>query len=92
MRHGIVCEQILLLCHGCLHSTNNATYKYRYAIYLFHAALPLAALFYCRLQRRVKLVQEAHVVLEVEAQVLHAILQHGNTLNTHTEGEARILL
>ena len=44
------------------------------------------------LQCRVELVQEAHVVLEVEAQVLHAVLQHGDTLNTHTEGEARVLL
>ena len=36
-------------------------------------------------------MQEAHVVLEVEAQILNAKLQHSDTLNTHTKGEATIL-
>ena len=40
------------------------------------------------LQCAVKLVQESYVVLEVEAQVLHTVLQHSDTLNTHTKGEA----
>ena len=37
-------------------------------------------------------MQESNIILEVEAQILHAILQHCDTLNTHTKREARILL
>ena len=44
------------------------------------------------LECALELVQEAHVVLEVEAQVLHAIFEHCDALNSHTKGEARILL
>ena len=42
------------------------------------------------LQYAVELVEEAHVVLEVEAEVTHTILQHCDTLNSHTKGKARI--
>ena len=40
------------------------------------------------LQNAVELVEEANIVLEVEAQILHTKLQHCDTLNTHTEGKA----
>ena len=44
------------------------------------------------LQYAVELVQEAHIVLEVEAQVLHTKFEHCDTLNSHTKRKARILL
>ena len=39
-----------------------------------------------------KFIEEALVVLREEAQVLHAILEVGNTLDTHTEGIASVFL
>jgi len=39
-----------------------------------------------------ELLQETHVVLEVVAEVVHLPFEHGDTLNTHTEGKAGVLL
>ena len=38
-----------------------------------------------------ELLQEAHVVLEIVAEVVHLPLEHGDTLNAHTEGKAGVL-
>ena len=42
------------------------------------------------LECRVELVEETHVVLEIEAQVFHAVFEHRDAFNTHAEGEARV--
>ena len=35
-------------------------------------------------------MEEPHVVFEIETQVLHAVLEHGDAFNTHAEGESGI--
>jgi len=39
-----------------------------------------------------KLPQEAHVVLAKEAEVIDLVKEHGNALNAHTKGIARVLV
>ena len=72
--------------HGESHDDYEAICAMRCQYFLFYLSLLFAV--FDRLQRRVKLMQEANIVLEVETQILHTILQHGDTLNTHTKGEA----
>ena len=45
-----------------------------------------------RLKHRIELMQEPHVVLEIEPQVLHAVFEHGDTLDPHAEREPGIFL
>ena len=40
---------------------------------------------------RLELLQEAHIVLKEEAEVIHPVAEHGYTLYPHTEGETAIL-
>ena len=40
---------------------------------------------------RLELLQEAHIVLKEESEVIHPIAEHGYTLYPHTEGETAIL-
>ena len=49
------------------------------------------AAFYV-LKRCLELLQETKVILEIIAEVAHLPLEHGNTLNTHTECETAVLL
>lgn len=51
-------------------------------------ALKLTPRHSCLLKSALKLVEETHVVLEVETQIANAILKHSDTLNTHTKGKA----
>ena len=44
------------------------------------------------LQRSLELLKEAKVVLEVVAKVANLPLEHCDTLHTHTESEAAVLL
>jgi len=44
------------------------------------------------LHRGIELLEKAHVVLEVVAQVVDAPLEHRNALQAHSEGEAGVLL
>ena len=46
----------------------------------------------CRLERRLELLEETKVVLEVVTQVTHLPLEHCDTLYTHSECEAAVLL
>ena len=48
-----------------------------------------------RLKHRIELMQEPHVVLEIEPQILHAVFEHGDTCLLYTsyppsDGESRI--
>ena len=47
---------------------------------------------YGLLQRSLKLLQEAKVVLEIVAEVAYLPLEHRDTLHAHTEGETAVLL
>ena len=40
---------------------------------------------------RLELLQEAHIVLKEESEVIHPVAEHGYTLYPHAEGETTIL-
>ena len=40
---------------------------------------------------RLELLQEAHIVLKEEPEVIHPVAEHGYTLYPHAEGETTIL-